>query len=123
MTSQELGEAVAAKADATWLRLRKLYPALSPIRPAVKYNKRLKTTAGRAFVERNPQEIDLSTDLLWQHTDEMINQVLPHEYAHLVAYTIFKDSGHGTAWKLIMQQLGLEPLRCHSMVNKFHNKR
>lgn len=121
MTPQELGEAVTTKADTVWLRLRKVYPQLNGIpRPIIKYNKRLKTTAGRAFYESNPVYIDLSVDLLWEHTQEMISQVIPHELAHIVAWIVFKDNGHGTGWKSVMSTLDIPADRCHSMVNSRH---
>ena len=121
MTPEKLGEAVTAKADTVWLRLRKVYPQLNGIpRPLIKYNKRLKTTAGRAFYDSNPVYIDLSVDLLWEHTEEMINQTLPHELAHIAAFIVFKDAGHGAGWKRVMVALNIPVNRCHTMINSRH---
>lgn len=123
LTPEELHGMVIAKADSTWLLLQRLYPQIQRTRPLVKYNKRLKTTAGRAFYEASPQYIDLSHDLLWQHHEEMINVVVPHELAHLAAYTVFGDTGHGEGWKIMMGRVGLPPLRCHNMENSLHEAR
>ena len=121
MTPQELSEAVTAKADTVWLGLRKSYPKLGGIpRPIIKYNKRLRATAGRAFYASNPVYIDLSTDLLWEHTEEMINQILPHELAHIAAWIVYRDNGHGRGWKAVMATLNIPINRCHTMSNTRH---
>lgn len=106
-----------------WNRFRKEYPQLSPLIPKVVLNNRLKTTAGRAFIEDNPQYIDLSTELFWEYTEEFLQDTIPHELAHLVAYTIYGDSGHGKGWKSIIQQFGINTTRLHNMVNTLQAKR
>jgi predicted SprT family Zn-dependent metalloprotease len=123
MTSDELHNKVIASADNWWGILQSKYPTISKIRPAVKYNKRLKTTAGRAFIENKPQYIDLSNELLWEHPNDFFDDTIPHELAHCAAYTVFGDSGHGIGWKTVMRAIGLEPTRCHNMVNSKHEER
>lgn len=91
--------------------------------PKIIFNKRLKTTAGRAFVQSVPQYIDLSNELLWQHPEEFRDVIIPHEAAHLAAYTRFADAGHGNGWRMVMAYLGLPPERCHSMTNSIHEAR
>ena len=70
--------------------------------------------AGQAF----PQSwsIRLNSTLLHRHGDEFIEQTVPHELAHLVAFAQFgrQIRPHGKEWKLIMGLLGQEPSVCHN---------
>lgn len=72
------------------------------------------TTAGFANYGRN--EIRLNTELLYTEWDDMLNQTVPHEVAHLVAGQVygFNIKPHGGEWTLVMLYLGLAPTRCHS---------
>jgi len=106
-----------------WIRIRSVYPQLSPIVPTVKLNNRLKTTAGRAFYDCAPQYIDLSLELFWEYTEQFVMDTIPHELAHLAAWTIYQDPGHGTGWKTVLERVGIETSRLHHMVNSAHAKR
>lgn len=108
---------------AWWKKLRAVYPAIQENVPVVKLNNRLKTTAGRAFLDNDPQSIDLSTELFWEHTEQMVRDTIPHELAHLVAYTIFGDEGHGTGWKSVVHRMDIPTTRLHNMVNSSHAMR
>lgn len=103
----------------TWARAERMY-ALKTACPMVKLNARLKTTAGRCDFET--RIIDLSTSLFLEHTSEFENIIIPHEVAHQIAFDIFKDNGHGTGWKQVMLDFGLQPERCHHLVNSAHEK-
>jgi predicted SprT family Zn-dependent metalloprotease len=105
-------------AQNTWDILCSLYPKhLNKTAPKVVLNKRLKTTAGRAFIAHDPQYIDLSVELMEQYLNEFCTVIIPHELAHCVAFLVYNDPGHGKHWKRIMKELGLIPERCHNMVN------
>lgn len=71
-------------------------------------------TAGKAFLMAN--EVRYNPILLEENKDSFLNRTVPHEVAHLVAYT--KDPvngrGHGYLWKRIMRDFGLDASRCHS---------
>lgn len=108
---------------AHWWRILVAKYNVCRIVPAVKINKRLKTTAGRAWIDANPQYIDLSYELLQQYPDYFSQDTIPHELCHLIAFTVYEDSGHGPAWKNVMRSIGLEPTRCHSMINQVHESR
>lgn len=71
------------------------------------------TTGGLAYLLRN--RISLNAGLFNRNKDEFYNNVIPHEIAHLIAYMLYKDRGHGEAWRNTMQKLGYSPSRCHSM--------
>jgi SprT protein len=70
--------------------------------------------AGCATYSKN--KIELNSDFFNNgHADDMINQTLPHEIAHLVASVKYGEMGrgHGYWWKHVMGLLGLTPNRCH----------
>ena len=124
MTPEQLSKMVTSKADSVWQQLGMLYPQLQRMpRPAVKYNKRLKTTAGRAFIDSKPPYFDLSNDLLWQYPDTVIEDTVPHELAHIAAYIVFGDCGHGKDWKSVMVAINRPPAVYHNMLNSRHEAR
>jgi len=106
-----------------WNIIRKHYPELSPNTPRVVLNNRLKTTAGRAFIENNPPYIDLSTELFWEYTEQFTEDTIPHELAHIAAYILFGDSGHGKGWYTVLNTVGIKTTRLHHMVNTKHAQR
>lgn len=117
MTKTELQDLAQYHARIRWVKFLKQYPTIQRATPVVTLNNRLKTTAGRAFIEDVPQRIDLSTDLFTQYTDQMIHDTIPHELAHLVAYTIHGDKGHGKGWYSVLAKMGIATTRLHNMVN------
>lgn len=80
---------------------------------------RKSTTAGKAYVGRVPfgvYEISLNIPLLAVNNDpDQIDQTVGHEIAHLIAYKVYGDRGHGASWKKVMRYFGLAPERCHDM--------
>jgi len=62
-------------------------------------------------------KVTLNSDYLRNgHLEDMVNQTLPHELAHLISYSVYGPQigrGHGRAWKHVMRSLGLRPDRCH----------
>jgi hypothetical protein len=75
-------------------------------------SERLVSTAGKA----KPTEsvIILNVRLLAVRPDQLL-RILVHEVAHLLAFKLYGDRGHGQAWKQLMVTLGFEPCRCHSL--------
>ncbi|MFZ4599981.1 MAG: SprT-like domain-containing protein [Terrimicrobiaceae bacterium] len=69
------------------------------------------TTAGRAWL--NQWRIQLNEQLCKENVEDFISQTIPHEVAHLVAYKVYGDDGHGNGWKSVMRALDLDPTRCH----------
>jgi SprT protein len=54
--------------------------------------------------------------LMENNIDEYMKQVIPHEVCHLFVSKKFpKASPHGWEWKIYMQRLNLNPMRCHNM--------
>ncbi|QLB12555.1 SprT protein [Bisgaardia hudsonensis] len=76
--------------------------------PTVSYEIR-GVKAGVAYLQKN--EIRLNRTLLQENTQSFINEVVPHELAHLLVYQVFgKVQPHGKEWKSIMLNIfGLTP--------------
>lgn len=111
MVNSEIHHRVETKILDTLLTLQSAYGRTFDI-PKLVY-KQIGRTAGRAFL--SSWKIILNPDFLKNgHLEDMINRTLPHEIAHLVAYKLFGDHGHGRGWKMVMRALGLEPNRCHT---------
>lgn len=98
--------------------------------PTVVYQKR-GTTAGTATY--STWTIDINPILLVENFDDMLNNTVPHELAHLITDTVYpeahergpmqltrrgwkrgKRSPHGTEWQSVMRVLGCNPSRTHS---------
>lgn len=71
--------------------------------PTILYNVRgLK--AGVAYLERN--EVRFNPVLLQENGLEFVNQVVPHELAHILVYQLFgRVQPHGSEWKIMMESV------------------
>lgn len=69
--------------------------------------------AGTAWPERN--EIRLNPVLLLENQQAFIDEVVPHELAHLLVWTVFgRVAPHGKEWKWMMETvLGVPARRTH----------
>lgn len=75
--------------------------------------------AGVAYLQRN--EIRLNPILLVENGQAFVQQVVPHELAHLLVYQQFgRVAPHGKEWKMVMEQvLGVpaEAYHCFDVAN------
>ena len=67
-----------------------------------------------------PLKINVNMVIFEDNVQEVLNQVVGHEIAHLVVYDRFNHrgldaDGHGAEWHEAMRKLGLEPLKYHHM--------
>lgn len=100
-----------------WARATVFYPSLKKYAcPKTEISRRMKTTAGYAFY-LPVNIVRFSAELMHEHTQNFIDDTIPHEVAHIVANNVFGAKGHGAAWKRVMLALGVNPTRLHSMVN------
>lgn len=69
--------------------------------------------AGVAYLLKN--EIKLNRTLLMENEMEFIQQVVPHELAHLIVYQVFgRVKPHGKEWRWVMIHLfGVPAETCH----------
>lgn len=85
--------------------------------PDVRFNLR-GLSAGMAVVPRRRATgayLRINTDLLHRFPDEMINETVPHEVAHLVSHAFCGRLDHGKTWKQVMAHFGKTATRCHQM--------
>lgn len=80
--------------------------------PEVHYQQR-GTAAGTAWLEQN--EIRLNPVLLLENQQSFIDEVVPHELAHILVWKHFgRVSPHGKEWKWMMESvLGVAARRTH----------
>lgn len=74
--------------------------------------------AGMAY--QTGMKVILNTTLLMENPEEVLNQTIGHEYAHLVQFDKFSNkgaatTGHGPEWHAAMKVFGLPPTKKHSM--------
>jgi len=67
-------------------------------------------------------ELNFNPGLMVDNWDEYINQIIPHEVAHIIKTHVYGSTrgngvngAHGGNWKRVMRALGVEPDRCHDM--------
>ena len=72
---------------------------------------RMFSCAGKASVAR----IKLNARLLGTVSDAIQYNTVSHELAHVIAFNLYRKSGHGTTWQLIHQAMGGTAERCHDM--------
>lgn len=72
------------------------------------------SVAGTAHLQ--DQIIKINSDLTSLHGYPFLDEVIPHELAHLLAYQLFgRVKPHGNEWKHLMQDVfGCAPKRTHS---------
>jgi SprT protein len=80
----------------------------------IAFNKRMRTTAGRADYEK--RLISLNLRLLSMNPSELV-PTFYHELAHILAFDMFgkKACGHGKYWQCIMRLFKQPIKRCHNM--------
>jgi len=78
----------------------------------VKMNGRLSTTAGRAWLTTGL--IEFSSKLYAENTEVFLEDTVPHEFAHIVAYRVYGSRGHDFSWKHVCSALGSDTQRCHT---------
>jgi len=85
----------------------------------VRFDKR-GTCGGTA--DHEMMELNFNASLMLDNWDEYMNQIIPHEVAHLVKAAVFGTSrkgsmmsSHGGYWRQVMRVFGINPDRCHAM--------
>lgn len=85
------------------------------ILPTISYELRGQK-AGVAYLQQN--EIRLNPVLLAENGMEFIQQVVPHELAHLLVYQQFgRVQPHGKEWKMMMEQVLGVPAEIYHQFN------
>ncbi|MFZ7136336.1 SprT family zinc-dependent metalloprotease [Avibacterium avium] len=75
--------------------------------PTVSYQLR-GVKAGVAYLQKN--EIRFNRTLLLENPDYFLQQIVPHELAHLIVYQVFgRVALHGKEWKAVMENIFQKP--------------
>lgn len=85
-------------------------------RPTITFSKRMTSTAGYAYYRKG--KIKLSIPLLETNQEAFVGRTPGHEAAHIIAFEVYGDTGHGRGWKSVMRLFGLSTKRTHSMKRK-----
>ena len=106
-------------ANNLWDEYIEIFPALVRFDcPKIVLNNRYTKTAGMARLTKG--QCDISAKFLAKFPDEVLGQVLPHELAHFIDYNLngwfTGKRGHGLEWQIIMEKIGKNTARCHTMV-------
>ena len=103
---------IANKTREIWKKACAIWPFFK-CGPMPSFDLKLRGRAvGKAYLDYNFFRIN--REMAQREGDALINRTVPHEIAHLIAWKICKDKGHGEGWKKVMRLLGLEPIRCHT---------
>lgn len=76
--------------------------------------------AGQAWWRKSGKfTIEYNLAMALENGEDFIQEVIPHEIAHLIANEFFKEMypdgcGHSDMWKFVMIKFGRNPNRCHS---------
>ena len=87
--------------------------------PIVEFSTRMRTRAGEAHLRRN--KVVFAMHFLMRETPETYDRTIGHEVAHIFAFRIHGDCGHGGWWKHTMRRIGLPPERCHTYKSSKRN--
>jgi predicted SprT family Zn-dependent metalloprotease len=106
-----------------WNRAVAIWGTRCGMMPAVILNKRLKSTAGRAWIYSEGHEhyagkmvLEFSHGLLIKHAEYFSRDTIPHEIAHFIAYRVYGEENHGIHWKIVTEKMTGKVLsRCHSL--------
>lgn len=90
--------------------------------PVIGFNLRGKTAGMVRYHRRGPnpivRDLRINIDLLERFPKKIIGETVPHEVAHIVARHIHPGRNfrpHGKEWKAVMQDMGQQPRRCHTL--------
>lgn len=73
-------------------------------------------SAGMAKRRGNIYNIEFNVEAIYKDREEMLNNTIPHEMAHIVDMFIHGgSSSHGPRWKAIAHSLGCDLQRTHSI--------
>ena len=84
--------------------------------PNIKLNQRGRA-AGTAYLQRN--EVRFNYYMYCQNSERFIENVVPHEIAHLVVFNLYglTTKPHGDEWQQVMQRLyGVPAARTHNFL-------
>lgn len=112
--TKDIAQEISDCIELYWNKARRRYPTklMEWTKPTFTMDVR-GTVGGKAFLHEN--RIALNPVLFRQNKKDFIEDTIPHEVAHLVAFMVYRDNGHGAGWKHVMRSdFGIPPTRCHN---------
>lgn len=112
LTADEVRTKVAALVAECEVKASRFYGVT--LAPTIDYAEVKGAKGGIANASRNLIGINMA--LAMQHGEAFLNQVVPHEYCHLITrrFYPFARQSHGPEWKGVMVRFGQPPVRCHN---------
>ena len=110
-TDEKLREMVCERLQ--WCRRKCRERGVEVPMPQVMYNSSTMVAGASNFAKFH---ITINLVLLQENTGDMLENTVPHEFAHLVADQLFpRARPHGYTWGTIMQEwFRVAPTRCHT---------
>ena len=113
-------------------RLAEQHYQRSFTQPPVVFSERMTRCAGKASSKWNsvlgqysPSKLTFGIKFLREHTEEVLNNTVAHEIAHLIAIELYGEEGrgHGSEWKSVMRALGVPAEIYHDMKLSCNNNK
>lgn len=77
--------------------------------------KRNGCAAGTARCRGGVYNLEFSIEAIGLDWDQMVNETIPHEVAHIVDHVLNRRFDHGIIWAMYCRKLGGNPSRTHNM--------
>jgi hypothetical protein len=119
MDSKVMYEILEYNAKRWWARILRFYPSAGEM-PKLRISNRLGVTRSTNASPRYAQAeffkdgtrggdcITMSAKWMLAKPDVFPDNVIPHELAHIVAWRIYKDPGHGKGWQTVINSVGIK---------------
>lgn len=87
-----------------------------PDEPSIRFDLRGKSAGQVRSQDGRNCVIRYNPGLLERHPVDFLSRTVPHETAHVVAFSLFgaRVQPHGREWQAIMGLFGVSPERCHN---------
>lgn len=70
-----------------------------------------------------PKLIKMNIEYVLKGKEADIKDTILHEFAHAIAYNLYRDRGHGRFWKMVCREIGAIPRSCKASGVEFSGQR
>lgn len=103
--------AIATKHREVVRLARELFPQYIQLPPEISFKLRGRSVAGKA---RGHTKVFYNVDYYLADPDDYLNDIIPHEIAHIVCAATGLGRGHNYGWQRVARAIGARPERCIS---------